>query len=197
MRDTVDTLRAQIIRDFSGHWLLNDEAHRQSHFEAVEQCGALIARRLEMDYNEKEFMLAAYFHDLFAWSRVNHHVLSFEYVKATDYPIIAELDDHARRRIADACLQHRASTRIDFSSDLSELLCSADRGVPASADVYLKRSMKFNAARLGITEEEAIPSAIAHLHEKFGRNGYARYPKMYMIAFKEELEQFWDQIDAL
>lgn len=97
-------------------------------------------------------------------------------------------------KVAHAIREHRASYKGKFSSPVSELLSSADRGKPDSLAYTLKRSYDY-AVKHGDNHEEAINHAIKHIKEKYSRNGYARIPNMYKQYYKDILIKFWDEID--
>lgn len=195
----IDQLRAQIIEEFTPHWELNDLAHREKHFEAVFQTGMTINERLNMGYDPKHILFAAYFHDLFAWSRVNHHELSFHWMLGTDKKIIVDnLDPSETNLVAWACHQHRASFHGEFKFGFSELINSADREMPGDVAQMLERAILYrqkNFPKMGV--EEAFEESIKHLKDKFGHGGYARYPQMYLQCFAEELEIQRDAIMTL
>lgn len=184
----MDRLRYVIIRDFTAKWELNDPAHRLEHFANVERCALVIDDRLNLGQDKALILLAAFFHDLFAWSRTNHHLLSETYVRTTDYHIFKGLLPDEREMVALACGQHRASYKGEFSNVLCELINAADRDLPGDVEAMMRRSLAYNLAQ-GHSQEEADRIMRTHLKEKFGVNGYARYPKIYQDAFGDELEQ--------
>ena len=96
----------------------------------------------------------------------------------------------------EAIREHRASYKGEFSSPISELLSSADRGNPESLDDRITRSFNY-AKEHGKNDHDAWMHAIDHMKEKFGRNGYQKLPKMYVDFFKDKIEKLWDDIDKL
>lgn len=182
----MDKLRYVVIRDFSAKWELNDPAHRLQHFTNVDHCAGVINERLNLGQDETQIFLAAFFHDLFAWSRVNHHLMSETYVRTTDYSVFKGLMPCEREEVALACGQHRASYKGEFSSKLCELINAADREMPGDVEAMMKRSLAYNLAQ-GHSQEKADEIMRAHLKEKFGVGGYARYPDIYEQAFGDEL----------
>lgn len=195
--DQISNLRERLISAFRNHYLLNDEGHREEHFEEVFQTGVHINKTLNLGYNEELILIAAYIHDLFAWSRNNHHFLSCEFVESTDHPIIVEFEED-RKIIAEACFTHRASYKGNFRYPFAELINSADRCRPGTVEDLLKRAIQY---REGIgfqgTKEELYTDAIAHLKDKHGTKGYARYPDMYMKCFGEQLMKLQQEVDKL
>jgi len=198
---TISLLQLKEIfnREFQNHWMLNDPAHRASHFEEVFQCGVLINDKLKLGFDPKLILFAAYFHDLFAWSRANHHILSSEFILDTCHPVITKhLDACERQLVAAACRQHRASFIGDFENQFCELINSADRGLPSPAEVAIRRAIQYRTHRSPeLSEDEVKACSIAHVKEKFGTGGYARYPDLYELAFDAQLSRYRNQIDAL
>lgn len=185
--DTINAMRAKILKDFGNAFLANDTAHRATHFWNVEQCGRLLNDRLGLGFDPKLIMLAAHFHDMFAWSRNNHDLLSAKWVLTTDYPAIVELDKHDRKLVSWACRQHRASFKGHFVHKFAELFNAADREVPGDVKAMIERAVQFRMAK-GLTREEAYGPAVEHIKEKYGAVvGYARYPQLYLDVFGDEL----------
>jgi len=193
----VDALREQIIGDFSHAWELNDGAHRVSHFNDVESCGNYINETLRLGFDPKLIMLVAYFHDMFSWSRDNHHWMSGEWVATTNYPIIQALTPEERALVVSGCREHRASNKQPFTNAFAQLMSSADRGFPnPSLKHMIQRAIEYRLHK-GIDPSEARKGAITHIKEKFGSNGYAVYPSFYEAVFKAELKQQRDLVDLL
>lgn len=193
------TLRYDIIKEFSPKWELNDPAHRQAHFDAVLECGLYINSQHDNQIaNERDIVLVAYFHDLFAWSRVNHHQLSQGYVITTDHPIFEGIADVDRDNIAYACGEHRASFKGNFSTALSQLMNAADRELPKPLSEMMERSFAYNRhVNPNLPEREVAKIVHGHMKEKYGRDGYARYPEIYLKAFQKQINKLHDEIDAL
>lgn len=189
----------EIIRSvFSNAWQLNDLAHRENHFIEVERCGLHINETLGLGFDPELIMMAAYFHDLFAWSRYNHHQLSAKWVRTTDFQPIVDLSNVDREYLAQACAHHRASRdpSLKFPSKFAELINSADRGMPGDVDSMLERAIAYRTSKGGDPATNRADS-IAHLKEKFGTNGYASYPQMYIDVFGEQLMMQRQEIDNL
>lgn len=194
-QETVTDYRNLIIQDFTRHWEMNDAAHRIEHFLDVEKCGNYINDKLELGFDPFLIMLVAFFHDKYAYDRHNHHHMSAEWVLTCDYKVIGVLSDEHRAMVAAGCREHRASGNKPFSCDFAEMMCSADRGFPTTdPEQLLKRALLHRMHTHGLTEAEARPGAIAHIKEKYGKGGYARYPEMYVRAFADE---FFAQQEAL
>lgn len=180
---------------YESAYALNDSAHRESHFKEVEEAGLHINRTLELGIDEKLIVIVAWVHDLFAWSRHNHHFLSSEWVRTTDDPVIRMLDMGDRFLISYACKEHRASYTGNFSSLLSEVMSSADRGFSSNEDLF-RRALEYSLNK-SANVSEALESSVQHVKEKFGRGGYARLPDIYKECYKNELEERYQWIDEL
>lgn len=195
----INALKDQIIEAFQDKWELNDKAHREEHFEEVFQCGLHINNVLGMGYDEKAILYAAYFHDMFAWSRVNHHDLSYHWMLGTDHPLVVlNFNTKQIKAIAWACRQHRASFEGKFEFKFCELINSADRGFPGDVPAMLQRAIQYRVKNHpDMSEDQRVVESIKHLKEKFGPRGYARYPQMYRDVFGEQLEAQRQQIMEL
>lgn len=191
-----NNIKDLIITEFSKVWELNDEAHRLKHFNAVEACGLEINRRLNLGYDPKLITLVAFFHDMYAWDRGNHHQMSARWVETTDHPIIAQLEPRERAWVYWGCLQHRASFEGVFANTFSEMMNAADRELPGNVAGMIERGVQYRTAR-GVGADEARAGAIEHIKGKFGRGGYARYPDLYEKAFGNVLEAQYEEIAAL
>lgn len=192
---TNNELRAAIKAEFGQAWLLNDRAHREEHFQEVETTGMLIRDRLRLEIGDQEIIIVAWFHDLFAWTRMNHHIMSYTWMMTNNWEPLRRYK-HIRRRLAQACKEHRASYRGEFFSPLSELMNAADRERPGDVEAMVERSIKYHIDR-GLAPGREREGAIKHMKEKFGTGGYARFPLIYEEAFGEELERQRKAIDAL
>jgi hypothetical protein len=191
-------LRNAIRSQFKDAWALNDKGHQEEHYETVFQCGLRINDAIGGRYDPRLIMMAAYFIDMFAWSRINHHEMSHLYVSTTDHPLIAKLSKQERNMLAIACLQHRASFKGRFSHEFAELISAADREFPGDIQQMLGRAIDYRAKwNPEMSPATRKSEAIKHLKEKFGTGGYGRYPAMYELAFKGELEKQRELIDAL
>lgn len=196
--ESTDKLRVKLINAFGSAYQLNDAAHQEDHFEEVFKTGVDINKRLNLGFSKNLIMMAAYLHDLFAWSRENHHVLSAEFVDGTCHPMITVLAKHDRKLLSTACFCHRASYKGAFPNNFAELINAADRGVPQSAGKLVQRAVDYRTSRgFQGTPEELLREAVAHVKEKFGSNGYARYADMYLACYIKELKQLREEVDAL
>lgn len=202
----IDVIRQEIINDFADHWELNDKGHRRDHFEAVFQTAKHINTALDLQHNEVSLLFAAYFHDFFAWTRINHHELAYQYFISADHPLITKYFGHAlsdnvssdRFNVANACRQHRASFKGEFVNQFAELINSADRCFPGDVQALLKRTYDHRlTTHPDISEDERMALCIGHMKDKAGSKGYARYPDLYIRVFGDKLKEQMAEIDNL
>lgn len=123
-----------------------------------------------------------------AENRQEHNKLAYEYVLKRKDKFLSKLSKDKLYMLAYAALEHRASFNGKFYSKLSEIISSADRGLPNLESIVI-RSMKFHKGH--------IDDVYNHMLEKYGVNGYATYPISYRMFFKEELTLFQKSIDKL
>ncbi len=207
----IKNARDELSLNFHHQWELNDRGHRMTHFEDVFQCAMYINKELDLGHPEINMLFAGYFHDLFAWTRINHHELAYQYFMTADHPVIVKYfgppfyEEGACRNkkpdrllVALACRQHRASYKGQFSNQFAELINSADRGFPKGAEVLLNRVLKHKTDTLpGKSVDELMSISIEFLKSKAGSQGYARYPDLYLKVFGEELKEQMAEIDQL
>lgn len=198
MSINVTVLKHRLVSAFGAHYLLNDEAHREEHFEDVFKTGRYINQTLSLGFPDELILMAAYLHDLFAWSRRNHHELASEFVLGTCHPLLTSLFPRERELLAMGCLHHRASYTGDFQGPFDELINAADRGLPKPVSAIVDRAISFRVSRGYSGPRSAlVANAVKHVQEKYGRGGYARYPEMYMKCFQEEVETLRREIDEI
>lgn len=193
--------RMGVVEKYNSHWELLDKAHRLDHFDSVFNTAILIlGRSPQLQVDAREVFLVAYFHDLFTWSRSNHHYLAETFIRTTNCQIVKEMaaTPDAIDRVALACREHRASWTGGFSGDLSRLMSAADRGVPSTAKSLLDRALVYAATHNPEkSKSEIMELSIVHIKEKYGRGGYAKIPLMHLQMFAEEYETLYGEIDSL
>jgi hypothetical protein len=177
--------REKIRNNYKIYYKDGDEAHLIDHADAV--CD--LALHINKHCDEKLVILASYLHDMFnATNRLIHNELAYNYVLKAEDSFLKELSKEELLKVAHAVLEHRASFKGEFYSSLSEIISSADRGLP-DLDFIVVRSMKFNN---GNADDVHV-----HIKDKYGSKGYAKYPEVYKAMFREELEAFKRDADAL
>jgi hypothetical protein len=189
-------LKSKLVELFNDSYQSNDPAHRVDHFDRVRDCGLYINGQLKFGYVTQLIYAVAYIHDAFSWCLDNHQSMSAHWVETTKNPIMDIFSGVERKMIADACREHRASYKGEYSSIFSELMASADRMIPVDALTLLERSVLYTEAQ-GHAPELARVLAKQHIKEKYGFNGYARYPKMYEEVFAIELLAIRKEIERM
>lgn len=192
----------RVKEKYGKHWEVNDVAHRQDHFDDVYRLGVKLNDAFDFGYLDEDIFAVAYFHDLFSWSRVNHHELSHQFILTTDCEIITRLlgktGSFGRELVSKACLEHRASFKGEYSSKFSELMASADRGEITSVEDRV-RDIVTRAYKFAVSNGSPNPLEVTleHMTEKFGSNGYQKLPTMYSEFYKELLHEVKLTIDSL
>lgn len=191
-----DELIAFCRAEFGNMWARNDPAHQEGHFREVWDNFKLIADRAGGFKPDRYRMglLAAYTHDMFRWSSVpKHHELSYlwwrdQYNKTA----ISLLPRGQRLMVSRACMEHRASYLGKYSCRFTEAFAAADRGLPDVAQIpaMVERARTYQIAVKGTSEENALLMAVTHIREKFGVEGYAKYPPLLQKLFPDELREF-------
>ncbi len=177
--------RDEVREYYKSYYENSDEAHLIDHPDSV--CD--LALKINKEFDETLVILSAYIHDIFnKKDRKNHHKLAYEYVINSDDKYLKELSDQERKLIAHAVLEHRASFKGIYYSKLSEIISSADRGLPDFKHV-IKRSIKFN--------NNNIDDVYKHIKEKYTTDGYAVFPDAYREIFSDELQRFQKLADEL
>lgn len=191
---------------YSDAWKLNDTAHRQKHFDDVYHHGVWLNDKLNLGFKKELIFAAAYFHDLFAWSRHNHHEMSYHYILTTDCYIVTELlgeiGSSDREVVAMACKEHRASFKGVHSYLFTDFFASADRGVASSPTTrvveVVRRAYHYSKSTMeDSTEQEILENVLQHMHDKFGTKGYMSYPMVYTKAYEGVIKETQEAFDSL
>lgn len=135
---------------------------------------------------------AVLFHDssLRGGNRETHHEDS---AKLAEKELSGLFDPKTVARIAKAIREHRGSYKGKYSSKLSELVSSADRGEPNLNDI-IKRSYLYQTEH-GYPNPEKL--VVEHIKNKYSRGGYARRPEYYRRLYKDRLDAMYDRIDSI
>ena len=204
---------SEFVKLYGAQIELNDPAHRLEHLDTVFENSLVIKKKAEnqgivLDVDMCEIFLVAYFHDLFSRYRNVHHQLAGQFIHSTDCPLVSTLcissaKINCRSRVVAACMEHRASHKGEYSSDLSVLMAAADQGYPKQqpddVNQMLARSMRYTRSKMSDdTEPNVIRNiSITHIKDKFGRKGYAVKNELIKELYAAELEKRYQAIDAL
>lgn len=172
----------------------NDKGHQYPHAVSVMLLALSMWESWDLrnKVNVTDLITAALLHDVgIKYGREYHHFESRRMLECSDLNLwFTELVNEFslnRDQILCAVEEHRASYKGVFSYPLCELISSADRGTPDFYEIA-KRVSVCSINRDGT-------GGITHVIEKYGRDGYARWPELYRKHFKVELEHMWDLID--
>lgn len=216
----------EVKEHFSKFYENVDVAHGIPHVKEVMRLALSMNDLLDLKLPFKEIVIASISHDIFSFSkRDTHHIDAGDYIQTDVSTIYDDIED--RTNIVNAVKEHRGSYTGEYSSLLSELISSADRGTPRLRNI-IKRihqcsndprlTMRNNLATNGvnivfsdkpgdnlkdksdalrITYGEIVYKTFIHLVEKYSIYGYARYPNIYRTYFKDELCDMYDEINHI
>lgn len=139
-----------------------------------------------------EEIAAVLFHDssLRQGDRETHHIDS---AKIAEKELKKSFDPNTISRIAKAIREHRGSYKGKYSSKLSELVSSADRGEPNLDDI-IKRSYTYQVEHNFDVPEKLV---VEHIKDKYSRAGYARKPEYYQRLYRDRLDDMYERVDRL
>lgn len=196
-----------IERTYGAQYQLNDAGHREEHFRGVFATGVEILLCVgETSVVVVEgLLLMAYFHDLLAWSRENHEIISGAWIRTTkDAHVLSWLERGGdREQLARACERHRASYKGTLETFFERLCSSADRGRPMelhSPGGWVDRCIAYRCTKpsyAGCSRREMAWDITRHLEEKFSSTGYVRYDELYTMTFGTTMERLRAEVDAV
>lgn len=190
-------LISELTEYYKHNYEKNDDAHGFYHIYEVCDEALKINEKLKLKLDENIIIITVFIHDMFTGiDRKNHHTLASKYVmkKYKKDKYLKELSNADRYWISKAVLEHRASGDMSFTSALSELLYTADKG-PLDLDDMIRRSYKYH--KNDGTTEVILDAILSHLHEKFGTNGYMVYSDMYIQYYGTEINNLKKEIDKV
>lgn len=187
------TFTLQVREFFKPFYENKDAAHGLDHVDGVAMTACNIIDSLS-DYNEyRPAIIAAYAHDIFCENREHHHDLSARWVRENAEILhnLFEMEVSDIEDIANACREHRASYTDKYSSVLSQVISAADRGYP-DLEQMTRRSLKFHSQS---SFDVAVRAVHHHIPDKYGADGYARYPAIYGQFYRDALVQLHTDIE--
>ena len=171
----------------------NSEGHGLKHVADVMYRALHYNEILSLGLNKREIVLASLLHDMYSGTnRKNHHILGHDYVMHSTHKVF---DGVNKERVAKAILEHRASYTGEYSSLLSELISSADRGEPDLTEIVNRCYISTKEFHPEYTTDETNEAVKKDISEKFARKGYAKYPNIYLQVNKKKLDIFHDEVD--
>ena len=164
-----------------------DDAHKEDHaLTVIAQAMHLLSGRDEWvasqadvdtiwlaDVNENMLLAAAACHDLgLVNGRDNHHLDSGVIIRH-DSRLAQWFTPEQIEVIAQAAEDHRASGKSAPRSIYGMIVAEADRVI--DGETIIRRTVQFGFKHYPDLDREGhIARAIAHLHEKYGRDGYLK-----------------------
>ena len=187
------SLISEDLRDILEKSYCDSLSHGMDHVREVMFSALVYNQKLDLNLDPKEIILAALLHDMYQnTQRELHHQLGYGYVMCSTHKVFDDVD---RKRIAKAILEHRASYKGKYYSSLSELISSADRSYP---DLYkiVERCFIYTVETNPNMSMNEIGLAVKkHIKEKFSKDGYVKYPKLYLKMYSEEIEKLHNDVD--
>ena len=177
----------------------NDGAHNIYHIRTVMDNALRGNVKLGFHQYENLVIMAVACHDIMCWKdRATHHELGADYVLKENDKYLSKLSASERLLISEAVRTHRASYKGERVTNLAKLLAVADKGKPILHD-QLRRAYKYyNDNTPNASDLEKAKSVIEHMHDKFGRNGYAyENDPLYVNLYSEDIEVFITELDTL
>ena len=148
-----------------------DPAHRRDHALMVIRQSMEIASHLEVD-NNMVYAIAAYHDTGLCEGREVHHEVSARIIKA-DQQLRKWFSEEQIQTMADAAEDHRASAKLPPRTLYGRIVAEADRFI--EPETIIRRTVQYGLEHYSELDKEGhYERTLAHLHEKYGRNGYLK-----------------------
>ena len=168
-----------------------DKAHQREHVLTVISQSMQLAEQLDVDA-DMVYAIAA-FHDIgLCEGREHHHLVSARMLLA-DRQLSKWFTPEQLTTMAEAVEDHRASAKQPPRSIYGRIVAEADRLI--DPDTVIRRTIQFGKEHYPhLSNAEQYDRMVAHLHEKYGRNGYLKlwFPQS---PNRERLELLRQMID--
>lgn len=186
-----------ILEVVTKFYLCNDPSHRIDHAIAVKVEALRINQDLGLKLNVGLVTAAALFHDIYANDQAGHNRHAYEYINSVDFPLKDEFTRAELYVVSKAVLEHRASWHGGYTTLLSALIATADRGEPIYSDLLERAKVYVKARLLPNANDETITTvAREHVRDKYGRHGYMAIPDLYIKAYGQALERLYHKLDT-
>ena len=148
-----------------------DPAHRRDHALMVIRQSMEIASHLEVD-NNMVYAIAAYHDTGLCEGREVHHEVSARIIKA-DQQLRKWFSEEQIQTMAYAAEDHRASAKRPPRTLYGRIVAEADRFI--EPETIIRRTVQYGLGHYSELDKEGhYERTLAHLHEKYGRNGYLK-----------------------
>ena len=191
MKKIHPTLQAYIEQEIIPHYDHFDKAHQRDHVLMVIQQSLDIASHLDVDM-DMVYTIAAYHDTGICEGREHHHEVSARIIKA-DSRLRQWFTEEQIAVMADAAEDHRASAKQAPRTIYGRIVAEADRFI--DPETIVRRTIQYGLDHYPeLNREEQYQRMVAHLKEKYGRNGYLKlwFPDSPNAA---RLERLHDLID--
>ena len=173
-----------------------DKAHQRDHVLMVIEQSLDIASRLDVD-QDMVYAIAAYHDTGLCEGRELHHVVSARIIKA-DQKLRQWFTEEQIQTKADAAEDHRASAKQAPRTIYGRIVAEADRFIDPK--IIIQRTIQYGLDHYPeLSREAQYERMVAHLKEKYGRNGYLKlwFPDSPNAARLEKLRQCIDDESEL
>ena len=148
-----------------------DKAHQRDHVNMVIQQSLDIASRLDVD-EDMVYAIAAYHDTGLCEGREHHHEVSARIIKA-DRQLRRWFTEEQIQTMADAAEDHRASAKQAPRTIYGRIVAEADRFIDPMT--IIQRTVQYGLDHYPELDREGqYERMVAHLKEKYGRNGYLK-----------------------
>ena len=148
-----------------------DKAHQRDHVNMVIQQSLDIASRLDVD-EDMVYAIAAYHDTGLCEGREHHHEVSARIIKA-DRQLRRWFTEEQIQTMADAAEDHRASAKQAPRTIYGRIVAEADRFIEPIT--IIQRTVQYGLDHYPELDREGqYERMVAHLKEKYGRNGYLK-----------------------
>lgn len=173
-----------------------DKAHQRDHVQIVIQQSMDIASRLDVD-EDMVYAIAAYHDTGLCEGREHHHEVSARIIKA-DRQLRQWFTEEQIQTMADAAEDHRASAKQAPRTIYGCIVAEADRFIDPMT--IIQRTVQYGLDHYPELDREGqYERMVAHLKEKYGRNGYLKlwFPDSPNAARLEQLRLVIDDENKL
>ena len=167
-----------------------DAAHQRDHAEKVIRESLLLARQYDVQ-PDMVYTIAAYHDTGLERDRKTHHLESGRILRA-DRNLSRWFSDQDIETMAQAAEDHRASAEREPRSIYGRIVAEADRNI--DIEVIIRRTVQYGLSHYPeMDREEHISRTLAHIHDKYGPNGYL---KLWIPGSENEqrLHEIWQLI---
>ncbi|MBP3712597.1 MAG: HD domain-containing protein [Bacteroidaceae bacterium] len=165
------TLQQYIEREILPRYDHFDKAHQQDHVRMVIRQSLELADKMDVDVN-MVYAIAAYHDTGLQEGREHHHEVSARIILA-DNSLRQWFAEEQIAVMADAVEDHRASAGHEPRTVYGRIVAEADRYIEPAT--IIRRTIQYGLDHYPkMDREKHFSRMLAHLHEKYGRNGYLK-----------------------